>query len=524
MLEVKNLGVEFQNGAGEYTVAAADVSFELEASEILGIVGESGSGKSVTALSLLRLLPYPKARNSVGSTVLYKQRNLLSCSEDCLRQIRGREIAYIFQEPMSSLNPLHTIGNQLIENIKIHSKISHKRAYVKAMALLRQVDIPNPEERMKAYPFELSGGQRQRVMIAMAVSNRPKILVADEPTTALDVTIQAQIIELLLKLCKQMKMSMIFISHNLRLVEKIADKICVMQSGRIVEQGVTAQIFANPRHDYTKKLLDSLKIKEKQSFVSDKCLLQVLGAEVEYPLKKSLTGKVLSSVKALNKVDLQLFKGETLGVVGESGSGKTTLGMSLAHLQKYHGQVLLSGEDIKSIKNSVFRSKVQIVFQDPYNSLNPRMTIEQIVGEGLKIVRPELNTVSRRQIITQLLRNVDLHEDVLMKYPHEFSGGQRQRIAIARALAVDPEVIILDEPTSALDVTIQKQILELLLRLQKEKNLSYVFISHDMNAIKVMSDRVAVMKNGSIVEIGKTIEVLHQPQHDYTKQLIVSSL
>lgn len=525
LLSVKNLSVSFKNEVGEYIPAVSNVSFDLDAGEILGIVGESGSGKSVTALSILKLLPYPKAKHSKESSVFYTEGNLLTCSDEILRNIRGKEIAYIFQEPMSSLNPLHTIGKQLIENIKIHSKINTQKAYIKALDLLKQVELSHPEERMKAYPHELSGGQRQRVMIAMAISNRPKILIADEPTTALDVTVQAQIIDLLLKLCKQMKMAMIFISHNLRLVEKIADKICVMQAGKIVEEGSTGEIFNHPKHSYTQKLLETLKQNDKEikDVKKKNTLLTTEDLYLAYPLKKNIWGKPTKEIIALNNVELKLFEGETLGVVGESGSGKTTLGLCLADLCKYQGIIRLGNQDIKEIPPKTFRKKVQIVFQDPYNSLNPRMNIEQIIGEGLNVFEKNITKNQKDKKIIELLKKVDLQTSDRFKYPHEFSGGQRQRIAIARALAVEPEILILDEPTSALDVTIQKQILELLKKLQKENHLSYVFISHDMYAVKEMADRIAVMKDGKIIEINNASIIFEQSTEKYTRELIKSS-
>jgi len=338
LLKVKNLGVEFKDNQDDYISAVSDVSFEVKEGEIVGIVGESGSGKSVTALSLLNLLPYPKAKNSDTSIVLYEGKNLLELDEKSLMEIRGREISYIFQEPMSALNPLHTIGNQIMENIKIHNRINKEEAHLKAIDLLKKVGINNPEERMNAYPFELSGGQRQRVMIAMAISNRPKLLIADEPTTALDVTVQAQVIDLLLNLCKKMNMAMIFISHDLRLVKKIADKICVMKCGKIVEQGITEEIFCNPKHKYTKELLNSVKTTAKDIDVKSEKIIKVENLNVEYPIKKNLWGRVTETLKAVNNINLHIFKGECLGVVGESGSGKTTLGMCLANLQKYMGK------------------------------------------------------------------------------------------------------------------------------------------------------------------------------------------
>ena len=524
LLKVKNLSVWFKDSEGRALQAVKDVSFDVEEGEILGIVGESGSGKSVTALSILRLLPYPKALHSSKSAIFYMGGNLLTCSEKVLRDIRGKEIAYIFQEPMSSLNPLHTIGEQLIENIKIHNKINTKKAHSKALDLLKQVEMPNPRERMNAYPHELSGGQRQRVMIAMAISNRPKILIADEPTTALDVTIQAQIIELLVKLCKEMNMAMIFISHNLRLLERMADKICVMKKGEIVEQGSVKEIFESPQAVYTKKLIESLEGGSKLKAQKGKCLLSADNLNVVYPLKKNFWGKVIKSIHALNDVDIQLFAGETLGVVGESGSGKTTLGMCLADLCRYQGCIKLENVDIKKINPLKLRKKIQIVFQDPFNSLNPRMTVAQIVSEGLNVFESGLKKNEKYQRIINILQEVGLSETDASKYPHEFSGGQRQRIAIARALIVEPEILILDEPTSALDVTIQKQILELLLSLQKDKRLSYIFISHDMHAVKMVADRIVVMRNGQIVEENSAVRLLNCPLNNYTRKLVAASM
>jgi len=524
LLRVENLGVEFRNSQDNYVSVVSGVSFNLKEGEVLGIVGESGSGKSVTALSILKLLPYPKAKNTFGSIVSYKGQNLLDLDEKSLMKVRGKEIAYIFQEPMSALNPLHTIGDQIIENIKIHSKFNHDKAYVNAIKLLRMVGITKPKERMKAYPHELSGGQRQRVLIAMAICNKPKLLIADEPTTALDVTVQAQVIDLLMSLCKKMNMSMIFISHNLRLIEKIADKICVMKCGKIVEQGTIREIFHNPKHEYTKELLDCVRTTVKEDCIVANNVIEIKNLNVEYPIKRNLWGKIIKTLKAVNNVNLQIFNGECLGVVGESGSGKTTLGMCLANLQKYIGEIRIFGENIKDMDNLLLRKKVQIVFQDPYNSLNPRMNIGQIIGEGLNVHYPLLNETEKQKKIIEAIEAVELEHNIINKYPHEFSGGQRQRIAIARALIVNPEILILDEPTSALDVTIQKQILILLKKIQKENNLTYIFISHDMEAIKSISDRVAVMKDGEIVELETTMNILDNPQNNYTKELINSIL
>lgn len=524
LLEVRNLSVGF---SGKMSPAVDDVSFSAEQGEVVGIVGESGSGKSVSALSILGLLPYPKAFYSKKSSIKYNGVELIGADENTLRHIRGKDIAFVFQEPMSSLNPLHPIGKQLIENILIHNKISKKDAHVKALHLLKQVGIPHAEERMRAYPFELSGGQRQRVMIAMAISNNPKILIADEPTTALDVTIQAQVIELLMNLKKELNMTVLFISHDLHLVRMIADKVCVMKNGKIVEQGNVHEIYNNPQHAYTRNLLNINKI-ERQSVAGSSEILAIKRLRVDYPLKKNLWGRVIQRVKAVNNVSLSVKNGETLGIVGESGSGKTTLGMAVAGLVRYDGSVYFSGKDVKKIANKTellnLHKKMQIVFQDPYNSLNPRMNIKDIIGEGLKVHYPELSKNEQNRRINAILREVELSEEVLYKYPHEFSGGQRQRIAIARALIVEPELLILDEPTSALDVTIQKQILQLLCDLQKKRKLSYIFISHDMQAVRAMSDNVAVMKNGRIVEYDTVENIFDNPRQKYTQTLIASCI
>ncbi len=524
LLEVRNLSVGF---VGKAIPAVNDISFSIEQGEVIGIVGESGSGKSVSALSVLGLLPYPKAFHTKKSSIKYNGLELIGADESVVRHIRGKDIAFVFQEPMSSLNPLHTIGKQLTENILIHNKISAKEAHFKAIHLLKQVGIPQAEERMHAYPFELSGGQRQRVMIAMAISNNPKILIADEPTTALDVTIQAQIIDLLMKLKKELNMAVLFISHDLHLVHSIADKVCVMKNGKIVEQGTVRQIYDNPQHEYTRNLLNINKINRK--FIANKAeVLSVERLRVEYPLKKNLWGKVIQRIKAVNDVSLKLKCGTTLGIVGESGSGKTTLGMAVAGLVRYDGVVRLFGTDVKQLLSKQERlnlcKKMQIVFQDPYNSLNPRMNIRDIIGEGLKVHHPELSKEAYNRRIIDILREVELGEDALYKYPHEFSGGQRQRIAIARALVVEPELLILDEPTSALDVTIQKQILQLLCDIQQKRKLSYIFISHDMQAVRVMSDNIAVMKNGRIVEYNTSENIFNNPQQEYTQTLIKSCI
>lgn len=525
LLEVKNLSVFFKSDGQNADKCAVDnISYELNAREVLGIVGESGSGKSVSALSILGLLPYPRAYHSPQSSIKFENKELINAKD--IQKIRGNDIAFIFQEPMSSLNPLHTIEKQISETLILHRSMNKKEARKETLRLLKLTGIQNARKRLKAYPFELSGGQRQRVMISMAIANNPKILIADEPTTALDVTIQAQILELLMELKQKLGMAIIFISHDLRIIKQIADKACVMKDGKIVEQASVNNIFNNPQHSYTKELISShlsLKNNNKKSEI----VLQSHELNVHYPLRKNLWGRVLEFVKAVDGVSLELRRGETLGIVGESGSGKTTLGMALANMIRFTGNTKINNITInqsdKKQSQSIRRS-LQIVFQDPYNSLNPRMNIQEIVGEGLEVHCKNLDKQEKLDKVIQVLHEVGLNKDVLDKYPHEFSGGQRQRIAIARALVLEPEILILDEPTSALDVTIQVQIIKLLQDIQSKRQLSYLFISHDMKAIRAMSDRVAVMKDGKIVEINDREIIFNNPHDDYTKKLIEASI
>lgn len=529
LLEVKNLSVYFQNrssGQNEESevnaqfMAVNDVSLTLHRGEVLGIVGESGSGKSVTALSILGLLSYPKAFHSPESSIKLNGCELIGAQNKMIRDIRGGKIGFVFQEPMSSLNPLHKIGDQIAETLIIHQKISTKKAHAKTLELLKTVGIKNPQTRYKSFPFELSGGQRQRVMIAMAIANNPQILIADEPTTALDVTIQEQIINLLLELKTKLQMSIIFISHDLNLVKKIANQIIVMYQGKIVENKSTKKIFENPEHPYTKKLIASTLSLKNINNISNEVVAKITHLKVAYALKKSFWGKITAKIKAVDDISFQLYKGETLGIVGESGSGKSTLGMCLAKLIKYKGDIEVCGVG----NDRDFRRKVQIVFQDPYNSLNPRLNISQIIGEGLKIHYPGLKANEYQAKIAEILEETGLSVKDQFKYPHEFSGGQRQRIAIARALIIKPEIIVLDEPTSALDVTVQSQIIDLLKNIQKKYTVTYVFISHDMRAVQSMADRIAVMKDGKIVEIDKADKIFKQPEKEYTRQLIKASL
>lgn len=524
MLEIKNLSVSFRSQENKEFQAVKDVSLNLNEGEILGIVGESGSGKSVTALSILGLLPYPKAKHGAKSSIIFNNQELIGMNDKDFQKIRGGDIAFIFQEPMSSLNPLHKIGKQIAEALMLHQEnLSKDEIKKRTIELLKAVRIPNPESKINAYPFELSGGQRQRVMIAMAIANNPKILIADEPTTALDVTIQEQIIDLLLELKQKLGMAIIFISHNLRLVNKIADNIAVMYQGNLVEYGSSKQIFNTPQHTYTKKLISSNLSLNLDKNIDNNIILKAENITVTFPLQKNLFGKVTKELKAVNGVSFELNRGETLGIVGESGSGKTTLAMAIVNLVKYSGKISIKNNDImQEVKD--FSKNLQVVFQDPYNSLNPRMNITQIIGEGLSVHYPQINADERMNMIKEIVQEVELSEDILQKYPHEFSGGQRQRIALARTLILNPQVIILDEPTSALDVTVQAQVVKLLKKLQQKHKLSYIFISHDMNAVRAMSHKIMVMKDGKIVESGSVNDIFNSPQQAYTKQLIKASI
>ena len=520
ILEINHLSVYFKRNSQTDFCAVNNISLKLEQGEILGIVGESGSGKSVTALSILGLLPYPKAYHLEKSSIVFNQTELIGLNNKEFQQIRGNKISFIFQEPMSSLNPLHKIGAQIAESLELHQNLSKEQIKKRTFELLQLVKIPEPEQKINAYPFELSGGQRQRVMIAMAIANNPQILIADEPTTALDVTIQEQIIDLLLELKQKLNMSIIFISHNLRLVHKISDHIAVMYKGDLLEYGTAKQVFENPQTSYTKKLISSNLLLNLQQKKDSKIILKANDIEVSFPRKKNIWGRVTADFKAVDKVSFDLRQGETLGIVGESGSGKTSLALAVINLLKHRGNIeILTDNEYQNPHQ--FSKDLQIVFQDPYNSLNPRMTIKQIIEEGLTVHFKQLRKSEKINKIKEILKEVNLNMDA---YPHEFSGGQRQRIALARALILNPKIIILDEPTSALDVTVQAQIVELLKSLQIKYKISYIFISHDMNAIRAMSHRVMVMKNGKIIEQGVTTQIFEQPQQPYTQQLIKASL
>jgi microcin C transport system ATP-binding protein len=525
LLSVQDLSVAFhQEGI---TVPAVDhVSFDIHAGETVALVGESGSGKSVSALSVLKLLPYPAASHPSGR-ILFDGQDLLSADVKALRRVRGNDITMIFQEPMTSLNPLHSIEKQIAEILMLHQGIRENEARPQVIDLMHQVGIREPEKRLEAFPHQLSGGQRQRVMIAMALANRPKLLIADEPTTALDVTVQAQILELLKSLKDKHGMAMLFITHDLGIVRKIADRVCVMTKGRIVETGPTAEIFANPQHDYTRHLL-AAEPKGRAPALNENApvVLSGTGVKVWFPIKKGFLRKTVDHVKAVDGIDLELRAGQTLGVVGESGSGKTTLGLALTRLIASEGRIGFVGKDINAFsfaEMKPLRNRMQVVFQDPYGSLSPRMSVAEIVAEGLAIHEPKLSAGERDAKVVEALQEVGLNPETRFRYPHEFSGGQRQRIAIARAMVLKPRFVMLDEPTSALDMSVQAQVVDLLRDLQKKHDLAYLFISHDLKVVRALANEVMVMRNGRVVERGSSNQIFDNPQTDYTKALMAAA-
>ena len=525
LLSVKDLSVAFEQG-GTTTTAVDRVSFDICPGEVLALVGESGSGKSVTANSILKLLPYPSASHPSGE-ISFEGSDMMRIKEPELRQIRGNAITMIFQEPMTSLNPLHSIEKQIGEILLLHQGLTGPVARARILELLLQVGIREPEKRLKAYPHELSGGQRQRVMIAMALANRPKLLIADEPTTALDVTVQAQILELLRQLKGEHGMSMLFITHDLGIVRKFADRVCVMTKGKIVESGPVEEIFANPQHEYTRHLLASEPRGEPP--LADETKPVVMRAEdvrVWFPIKTGLLRKVTDHVKAVDGIDLELRAGETLGVVGESGSGKTTLGLALARLISSKGRITFLGNDIGSFAYKEMlplRDRLQVVFQDPYGSLSPRMSVGEIIAEGLKVHEPRLSFAERDQRVCWALDEVGLDTSTRWRYPHEFSGGQRQRIAIARAMVLKPRFVMLDEPTSALDMSVQAQVVDLLRDLQAKHDLAYLFISHDLKVVRALANEVIVMRMGKVVEQGPSSEIFSTPKAEYTRALMAAA-
>ncbi|MFP4313889.1 MAG: ABC transporter ATP-binding protein [Alphaproteobacteria bacterium] len=522
-LSVKNLSVSFQTPKGPFE-AVKSIDFEVQKGETLAIVGESGSGKSVTALSIMQLLPYPTASHSKESSILFEGEELVGKKDKFMRTIRGKQIGMISQEPLSALNPLHNIEKQIGEVLKIHQGMDKKAAKARILELLDLVGLSNLKDRLGAYPHELSGGQRQRVMIAMALANEPELLIADEPTTALDVTIQAQILELLDDLKKRLNMALIIITHDLSIVEKMSDKVCVMRNGEMIESGETKKIFKNPGHAYTKMLLGTIpKDLKTDAKANAPIILEGSNIKVHFPKKRNFFGTVTQVVKAVDDINITLRKGQTIGVVGESGSGKTTLGMALIKLQKSEGAIVFQGRDISGLDRKAMkdiRADMQVVFQDPFGSLSPRMSVAQIIGEGLKVHKPELDKEARDSRVIEALQKVHMDPETRHRYPHEFSGGQRQRISIARALVLQPEFLVLDEPTSALDVSVQAEIVDLLRELQERENLSYMFISHDLRVVRAMAHYLIVMKDGKVVESGPAKDIFTNPQKDYTKTLL----
>ena len=525
LVSVEDLSVDFRSG-GKITHAVKQISFDIGKAETVALVGESGSGKTVTALSILRLLPYPAALHPSG-VIHFKGEDLMALAPDSLRHVRGNQISMIFQEPMTSLNPLHTIEQQIGEVLKIHRGLSNHAVRERVLDLLDKVGIEDPKGRLDSYPHQLSGGQRQRVMIAMALANEPDLLVADEPTTALDVTIQAQILDLLLKLKSEFNMAMLLITHDLGIVRKMADRVCVMTNGEIVERGTTHDIFTAPQHPYTKHLLAS-EPKGTPPAVNAKApvILEARDLKVWFPIKRGFLRRVVGHIKAVDGIDLAVKEGQTLGVVGESGSGKTTLGLALLRLVSSEGPIVYLGNRIDgydSKRMRPIRRDMQIVFQDPYGSLSPRLSVGQIIEEGLLIQKPGMDRAERRARVSKALKEVGLDPTFQDRYPHEFSGGQRQRIAIARALVLEPKFLILDEPTSALDVSVQAQIVDLLRDLQKRYKLAYLFISHDLKVVRALANAIIVLRHGKVVEQGPARTVFAKPKTDYTKALLAAA-
>ena len=524
LLEIRNLGVTFV-GRGETppVEAVRGVSFSLDRGGTLALVGESGSGKTVTALSILQLLPYPIAAHSAVSSIRFAGEQLVGAAPEQLRQVRGNRIAMVFQEPMTSLNPLHTLEQQISETLLVHKHMAPAAARVRTLELLRLVNLPDAESRLGAYPHQLSGGQRQRVMIAMAIANEPDMLIADEPTTALDVTIQAHILQLLKDLRDRFSMALLLITHDLTIVRKMADDVCIMTAGEIVEAGPTADIFARPRHPYTQRLLAAEpKSRPPAANLAAPDLVRADDLRVWFPIRSGVLRRVRGHVKAVDGVSLAVRTGTTLGVVGESGSGKTTLGLALLRLTEAEGEIRFAGQDLAGLGQRQLRPlrrEMQVVFQDPFSSLSPRLSVAQIVEEGLKVHRLAATAAERRRLIETALAEVGLDAQAAERYPHEFSGGQRQRIAIARALVLKPRFVVLDEPTSALDMSVQAQIVELLRELQSRHGLAYLFISHDLRVVRALAHAILVMKDGRIVEAGSTERVMTSPKHPYTRAL-----
>jgi microcin C transport system ATP-binding protein len=525
LLSVRDLSIAFHQG-GRDTLAVDRVSFTLEKGRTLALVGESGSGKSITALSIVKLLGATSATYPSGQ-ILFKGDDLLRASEDKLRAVRGDEITMVFQEPMTSLNPLHTIEKQVGEILRLHGARGDDKVRARIVELLTEVGIPDPATRLSAYPHQLSGGQRQRVMIAMALANRPDLFIADEPTTALDVTVQAQILKLLKELQAKLGMAMLFITHDLGIVRKIADDVCVMQKGRIVEAGPVDQVFDRPQHPYTKALLAAEpKGMPAPSDPDAKPIVTGDDIKVWFPIKRGFLRRTIGHVKAVDGISLTVREGQTVGVVGESGSGKTTLGLALLRLIRSEGPIAYLGQRIDGLGSKEMRPlrrDMQVVFQDPYGSLSPRMSVADIVEEGLLVQDKGLSAAQRREIVARALADTGLDPASMDRYPHEFSGGQRQRIAIARAMALDPKFVVLDEPTSALDMSVQAQIVDLLRDLQKRRNLAYLFISHDLKVVRALASELIVMRHGKVVEAGPAADIFAAPKTDYTRALFAAA-
>ncbi|MGO8845097.1 MAG: ABC transporter ATP-binding protein [Methylocella sp.] len=523
LLDVRNLNVRFRQGGNE-TIAVDGVSFTLKRGTTLALVGESGSGKSVTALSIVRLL---SRAAEVQGQVLFKGEDLLAYREARLREIRGAQITMVFQEPMTSLNPLHTIARQIGEILELHGARGAQKIKDRIIELLQEVGIPDPAARLGAFPHQLSGGQRQRVMIAMALANRPDLFIADEPTTALDVTVQAQILELLKELQARHNMAMLFITHDLGIVRKIADDVAVMQKGKIVETNTMAEIFADPRHPYTRALIAAEPKGTPPAIdMASKTILEASDIRVWFPIKRGFFRRTVGFVKAVDSVSISVREGETVGVVGESGSGKTTLGLAILRLIRCEGAIVFLGRSIEGLNFTQMRPlrrDMQIVFQDPYGSLSPRLPVADIVAEGLGVQYKTMSTARKREIVAQALTDTGLDPEAMDRYPHEFSGGQRQRIAIARAIVLEPKFIVLDEPTSALDMSVQAQIVDLLRDLQKRRGLAYLFISHDLKVVRALASEIIVMRDGKVVESGPAVDLLANPRSAYTRALFAAA-
>jgi microcin C transport system ATP-binding protein len=524
LLEIRDLSVAFRQGEREL-LAVDRVSFDIKPGETVALVGESGSGKSVTALSILKLLP-GSARHPSGS-IRFKGRELMQLSEREIRHVRGNDITIVFQEPMTSLNPLHTVERQIAEVLELHAGVTGPAARARVVELLAQVGIPDPQSRLASYPHQLSGGQRQRVMIALALANEPDLLIADEPTTALDVTVQAQIIKLIKDLQARLGMAVLFITHDLGIVRKTAERVCVMRQGRIVEQGAVADVFADPQHPYTRELIAAEPKPDPAPLQPGApAVIRTDDLKVWFPVRRGFLRRTVGHIKAVDGVSIEVRKGETLGVVGESGSGKTTLGLAILRLISSQGPIVFMGKPLQGLKFKgmlPFRRDMQIVFQDPYGSLSPRMSLSDVIEEGLWVHHPGMPKAEREERVMRALGEVGLDPETRFRYPHEFSGGQRQRIAVARTLVLEPTFIVLDEPTSALDMLIQAQIVDLLRALQKRRELTYLFISHDLRVVAALASRVVVMRHGKVVEEGPAVELFARPKTDYTRALFAAA-